>query len=116
MISYKPLQVSSAFKLYAKSQGIDFDVANEITSQIKAYEKALKNAEDDLKDSIDLYDFVDRKYKSYIDESKKYRGIINSKSQAPCGYLIYDGDIKREVGLIRCKSEATQKEVITTVI
>ena len=69
MISYKPLQVSSAFKLYAKSQGIDFDVANEITSQIKAYEKALKNAEDDLKDSIDLYDFVDRKYKSYIDES-----------------------------------------------
>ena len=116
MISYKPLQVSSAFKLYAKSQGLDFEISNEITSQIKEYEKALKNAEDDMKDSIDLYTFVDKKYKSYIDESKKYRGIINSKSQAPCGYLIYDGDIKREVGLIRCKSEATKKEVITTVI
>lgn len=116
MISYKPLQVSSAFKLYAKSQGLDFEVSNEITSQIKEYEKALKHAEDDNRDSIDLYDFVDIKYKNYIDESKKYRGIINSKSQAPCGYLIYDGDIKREVGLIRCKSEATKKEVITTVI
>lgn len=116
MISYKPLQVSSAFKLYAKSQGLDFEISNDITSQIKEYEKALKHADDDSKDSIDLYDFVDKKYKTYIDESKKYRGIINSKSQAPCGYLIYDGDIKREVGLIRCKSEATKKEVITTVI
>lgn len=116
MISYKPLQVSSAFKLYTKSQGLDFEISNDITSQIKEYEKALKHAEDDLKDSIDLYDFVDKKYKHYIDESKKYRGIINSKSQAPCGYLIYDGDIKREVGLIRCKSESTKKEVITTVI
>lgn len=116
MISYKPLQVSSAFKLYAKSQGLDFEISNDITSQIKEYEKALKHTDDDSTDSIDLYDFVDKKYKQYIDESKKYRGIINSKSQAPCGYLIYDGDIRREVGLIRCKSEATKKEVITTVI
>ena len=116
MISYKPLQVSSAFKLYAKSQGLDFEIANEITGQIKDYEKALKHADDDSKDSIDLYDFVNKKYKNYIDKSKKYRGIINSKSQAPCGYLIYDGNIQREIGLIRCKSEATKKEVITTVI
>lgn len=116
MISYKPLQVSSAFKLYAKSQGLNFEISNEITGQIKDYEIALKHADDDMKDSIDLYDFVDKKYESYINESKKYRGLINAKSQAPCGYLIYDGDIKREVGLIRCKSEATKKEVITTVI
>ena len=116
MISYKPLKVSSAFKLYVKSQGLDFEIANNITAQIKEYEKALKNADDDFKDSIDLYDYVDKKYKNYIDESKKYQGIINAKSQAPCGYLIYDGDIKREVGLIRCKSESTKKEVITTVI
>lgn len=116
MISYKPLQKSSAFKLYAKSQKLEFSIANEITGQLKGYEKAVNNAEDDAKDAIDLYDFVNPQYKRYIDESKKYQGIINAKSQAPCGYLIYDGDIKREVGLIRCKSESTKKEVITTVI
>lgn len=116
MISYKPLKTSSAFKLYAKSQKLDFQIANDISAQIKEYEKALKNADDDMKDTIDLYDFVDKKYRRYIEESKKYQGIINAKSQAPCGYLIYDGDIKREVGLIRCKSESTKKEVITTVI
>ena len=116
MISYKPLKTSSAFKLYAKSQKLDFQIANDITAQIKEYEKALKNADDDTKDTIDLYDYVEKKYRRYIEESKKYQGIINSKSQAPCGYLIYDGNIKREVGLIRCKSESTNKEVITTVI
>ena len=116
MISYKPLQKSSAFKLYAKSQHLDFQIANSITTQIKEYEKALKNADEDLKDTIDIYDFVDIRYHKYLDESKKYQGIINAKSQAPCGYLIYDGDIRREVGLIRCKSESTKKEVITTVI
>ena len=116
MISYKPLQKSSAFKLYAKSQDLNFQIANSVTSQIAEYEKALKHADEDTRDTINIYDFVDVRYHKYLDESKKYQGIINAKSQAPCGYLIYDGDIRREVGLIRCKSDATKKEVITTVI
>lgn len=122
MISYKPLQKSSAFKLYAKSQGLDFETANDVTSEIKAYEKALKHADTpEEKEALDIYDFVDRKYHKYLDESKKYQGIINAKSQAPCGYLIYGGDIKREIGLIRCVSgnddgEDSSKSVITTVI
>lgn len=116
MISYKPLQKSSAFKLYAKSQHIDFEIANSVTKQIQDYEKAIKAADEDTRDTINIYDFVDVRYHKYLDESKKYQGIINAKSQAPCGYLIYDGDIRREIGLIRCKSESTKKEVITTVI
>lgn len=123
MISYKPLQKSSAFKLYAKSQGIEFEIANEVTGQIAKYEKALKHADSpEDKEAIDLYDFVEKKYHKYLDESKKYQGIINSKSQAPCGYLIYDGNIKREIGLIRCVSgngdgdDSSKKSVLTTVI
>lgn len=117
MISYKPLQKSSAFKLYAKSQNIDFDTANIITDQIKKYEKDLKNAETkEEKEALDLKDYVDKKYHRHLQESKKYQGIINAKSQAPCGYLIYGGNIKREIGLIRCVSESTKKSVVTTVI
>lgn len=119
MISYKPLQKSSAFKLYAKSQGLDFDIANDVTSEIKKYEKALKHADSpEEKETINIYDFVDKKYHKYLDESKKYQGIINAKSQAPCGYLIYGGDIKREIGLIRCVSGQGEKQhsVLTTVI
>lgn len=120
MISYKPLQSSSAFKLYAKSQSVDFEIANEVTAQISRYEKDLKNAESpEEKAELNVYDYVDKKYHKHLDESKKYRGIINTKSQAPCGYLIYSGNIKREIGLIRCVSgnqEDTSKSVITTVI
>lgn len=117
MISYKPLQKSSAFKLYAKSQGLDYELANEVTAQIKAYEKALKHADSpEDKDAISIYDFVDKTYHKYLDESKKYQGIINAKSQAPCGYLVYAGNIKREIGLIKCKTESTNKEVLTTVV
>lgn len=122
MISYKPLQKSSAFKLYAKSQGLEFELANEVTAQIAAYEKALKHADSpEEKEEIDIYDFVSRKYHALLDESSKYQGIINAKSQAPCGYLIYGGDIKREIGLLRCVSstdddEGTGNSVITTVI
>lgn len=117
MISYKPLQKSSAFKLYAKSQGLNYEFANEITSQIKQYEKDIKHADSqEERDEIDLYDYVEKKYHCYLDESKKYQGIINAKSQAPSAYLIYSGDIKREIGLIKCKSETTHKEVLTTVI
>lgn len=119
MISYKPLRSSSAFKLYAKSQNLDFAIANEITGQITNYEKDLKNAETpEDKEAINIYDYVDKKYHNYLDESKKYRGIINAKSQAPCGYLIYSGDIKREIGLIRCvpENKDAEESVLTTVI
>lgn len=122
MISYKPLQKSSAFKLYAKSQGLDYDIANEVTSGIQDYEKALKHADSpEDKESINVYDYVDARYHKYLDESRKYQGIINAKSQAPCGYLIYGGDIKREIGLIRCVSSTQNDEdvsssVITTVV
>lgn len=119
MISYKPLQKSSAFKLYAKSQGLDFSIANNITACIAKYEKALKHADSpEDKENINIYDFVPEKYHHYLDESKKYHGIINAKSQAPCGYLIYQGDIKREIGLIRCVSGTgkNQHSVLTTVV
>lgn len=122
MISYKPLQTSSAFKLYAKSQGLDYEMANEVTSEIQNYEKDLKHADSpEDKEAINIYDYVDRKYHNLLDGSKKYQGIINTKSQAPCGYLIYSGDIKREIGLIRCVSstddeEGSGKSVVTTVI
>ena len=70
MISYKPLQKSSAFKLFAKSQGLEFDIANEVTSQISQYEKVLKHTDSpEEKETIDIYDFVDIKYHSFLNES-----------------------------------------------
>lgn len=116
MIAFGTAKKKSAFKLYARAQNLDFDLANTISQQIEKYDNALKYADDDEKDEINIYDYVEEEYHSYLDASKKYWGIIMDKKKAPCSYLLYDGDIRREIGLIKCKSDSTKKEYITTVI
>lgn len=116
MIAFGTLKKKSAFKLYARAKKMDFELANEISEQIGKYDEAVKNASEDDKDSIDLYDYVDPQYKDYIEQSENYWGVISDKKKAPSAYLLYDGDIRREIGLIKCKSEATKKEYITCVI
>lgn len=116
MIAFGTFKKKSSFKLYARAQKLDFDIANTISEQIGKYEEAMKYADDDEKDEIDLYDYVDKKYKSYINASEKYWGIISDKKKAPSAYLLYQGNIRKEIGLIKCKSESTKKEYITCVI
>lgn len=116
MIAFGTFKKKSAFKLYARSQDLDFDIANEISKQIAKYETAVKYADDEDRKHINIYDYVDTKYHDYITQSEPYWGIIADKKKAPCSYLLYAGDIREEIGLIKCKSESTKKEYITTVI
>ena len=116
MIAFGTLKKKSAFKIYAKSQNMEFELANEISNQISQYDEAVKLAEDDEKDDINIEDYVDKKYLPYLEQSKKYWGIVSDKKKAPCAFLLYDGDIRREIGLIKCKSESTKKEYITCCV
>lgn len=116
MIAFGTFKVKSAFKMYARAKELDFDIANDISKQIDKYESDLKHAEDDEKDLINIYDYVEEKYHSYIKESEKYQGIISDKKPHPCAYLVYMGNIKEELGLIKTKSKSSKKEKIVTVI
>lgn len=116
MIAFGTLKKKSAFKLYARAKNMDFELANEISQQISKYDEAVKLAEDDEKDEINIYDYVNEEYKEYLEESEKYWGVISDKKKAPSAYLLYQGNIRREIGLIKCKSESTKKEYITCVI
>lgn len=116
MIAFGTCKKKSAFKLYARSQNMDFELANAISGQIEKYDDAVKYADDDERDEINIYDYIDEEYHSYIDASQKYWGIISDKKKAPCAYLLYAGSIRKEIGLIKCKSETTKKEYMTAVI
>ncbi|MDD3142196.1 MAG: PHP domain-containing protein, partial [Lachnospiraceae bacterium] len=116
MISFGTLKKKAAFKLYARAKKMDFDLANKISEQLGEYDEAYKYASDEEKEDMTIYDFVDKQYHEYLDKSKPYLGIVVDKKKAPCSYLLYAGDIRREIGLIKCKSESTHKEYITTVI
>lgn len=116
MIAFGTLKKKSAFKIYAKAQNLPFEIANEVTKELSRYDEAVKNADDEDKDLIDLYDYVDEQYRPYIEQSEKYWGVISDKKKAPSAYLLYQGNIRREIGLIKCKSESTKKEYITCCI
>ena len=103
MIAYGTLQKSAAWKLYAKSQGVPFEIANAVSDQLKKYEVALKHADEDSKDDIDVLDYVDPQYHEIFLKSKDYLGLISSWSIAPCSYLLYQGNIRREIGLVKIK-------------
>ena len=114
MIAYGTLKLKSAFRLFARAMGLPMATQNIVSEQLEEYETELKNAGDD--EEIDVYDFVDESYREYVEGARAYLGIVVSKSQAPCGYLIYNGDIRSEIGLIRVVSKTTKKSVLCTVI
>lgn len=116
MIAFGTFKIKSAFKMYARSQNLPFDVANEITKQLDKYETELKYAEEDEKDLIDVYDYVDEQYHHLVKASEVYQGIISDKKQHPCAYIVYQGNIRKELGLMKIKSQQSKKETIVTVI
>lgn len=82
MVAYKPLQESSAFRLWCKANGYHIDEYNEIAK--------------DLDNHLE-----DKKWKQVIEDSKIFRGVIESIAPSPCSFLLLDKPIPEEVGLIR---------------
>lgn len=103
MVAYGTMQKSAAWKLYAKSQGISFEIANAVSEQIKRYETAVKHAPEDEKDDINVFDYIDKDFHEIYEKSKDYLGLVTSWSIAPCSYLLYEGSIRKEIGLVKVK-------------
>ncbi len=103
MIAYGTMQNSAAWKLYAKSQGVEFEIANAVSTQIKRYENAVKHAAEDEKDTINVLDYIDKEFHEIYLKSKDYLKLVTSWSIAPCSYLLYGGSIRKEIGLVRVK-------------
>lgn len=117
MVAFGTAKKKKAFKLYAKAHGLDFDLANKVSEQIGKYDDALRYAEDDdARDLIDLHDYVDEEYWDLVEKSKSFWGILTDKKKAPSAYLLYQGNIRREIGLMKCKSDSTKKEYMVCCI
>lgn len=82
MVAYKPLQESSAFRLWCKANNYNINEYDEIAKNLDNY--------------ID-----DKKWKQIIEDSKIFRGVIESIAPSPCSFLLSDKSIPDEIGLIR---------------
>lgn len=113
LLALGTLKYKSAFKMYARANKLDPQLANEVTKQINKYENALKHKDDDeTEEDYDIYDYVDKeKYGYLIDGCQPYRGIVDTLKGHPCATLAYNGNAIDDVGVIMVKSESTKKEV-----
>lgn len=82
MISYKPMQDSSAFRLYCKSIGMNISEYDNIAKDLDSF----KN---------------DPKWKDLIKESEHFKGVVESVAQSPCSTLLLSEPISEEVGLLK---------------
>lgn len=87
MLSWKPLQESSAFRLYCKSLDMPPSSYNEVAKDLDNYRN---NPE----------------WKDIIEESERFVGVVETMSESPCSMLIYDKNIDEEIGLIRLKDDS----------
>ena len=129
LLAVGKLGEKSGFKLYADIRGLEPSVANDISKCIDQYNEALKQVDDEEdKKDIHIEDYItDPKYLEIFNDSKPYQGIIEQAKCHACGFLLFNGnpnqkdvigygDIRYEIGLIRCQSESTGKSTIVANI
>lgn len=128
LLAVGKLKEKSAFKLYAGVNHIDPQIANEVTTMIDQYNEALKNADEECRDDIQIEDYIrDPELLRLYDESISYQNIIEQSKVHACGHFLFNGDqnqpdvigygdIRYEVGLIRCTSESTGNSVLVACV
>lgn len=116
LMAIEKLKEKAAWQLYAGVNNVRPEDANQISKYLDEYNKALKYADDDEKEDIHVENYIPEEYIELFKQSNEYQGItINLKVHA-CGHFIFDGDIRREVGLISAVSETTGKRTICAAI
>ena len=116
LMAIEKLKEKAAWQLYAGANDVKPEDANQISKYLDEYNKALKYADDDEKEDIHVEDYIPEEYIELFKQSNEYQGItINLKVHA-CGHFIFDGDIRREVGLISAVSETTGKRTVCAAI
>lgn len=82
MIAYKPLQESSAFRLWCKAHDMHISEYDEVAKNLEEYED-------------------DAQWKDLIEGSKKFRGVVESVAPSPCSFLLSNDKISEVVGLLK---------------
>lgn len=94
MLAYKPLQISSGFRLWCKANGLNINEYNDIAIDLAELSKVKKSYTESKY-------YENEKWKNLIDDSQHFVGVIESIAQHPCSTLLMDKKISEEVGLVK---------------
>lgn len=122
LIAIQKWQTKAAFKAYAAVHGLSPSLSNDITTQLDAYNSAVKHADDG--EEVKIEDFVkDPEHRKLLNESKRYCDIVDGISPHRCAVLLFNGnprhpenfhneDIRYEIGVIRCIDKKTKEPIM----
>ena len=82
MISWKPLQEASGFRLYCKAIGMEIGEYNDVSKDLDKYRE-------------------DPIWSKVIEASKPFIGVVEGVSESPCSMVLYDKDVRSEIGMIK---------------
>ena len=86
MISWKPLQESSGFRLYCKAIGLDINEYNDVAKDLDKYRD-------------------DKKWGELIEKSKPFIGVIEGISESPCSMCLGTENLRKAIGLVRTPND-----------
>lgn len=86
MISWKPLQESSGFRLYCKAIGLDINEYNDVAKDLDKYKD-------------------DKKWGELIEKSKPFIGVIEGISESPCSMCLGTENLRKAIGLVRTPND-----------
>ena len=101
MIVYKPLQRSSAFRLWCKAHGFNIDDYDECGKMLS--DKHFSDEE--VKERFPTW-------AKQIDDSVVFRGVVESMSPSPCSFLLSNDPISEQIGLIRVGDEKKKGDYV----
>lgn len=86
MISWKPLQEASSFRLYCKAIGLNIDEYNDVAKELDKYKD-------------------DDKWGKIIEDSKPFIGVIEGISESPCSMCLGIDNLRKSIGLVRTPND-----------
>ena len=86
MISWKPLQESSGFRLYCRAIGLDINEYNDVAKNLDKYKD-------------------DKKWGELIEKSKPFIGVIEGISESPCSMCLGTENLRKAIGLVRTPND-----------
>lgn len=82
MIAYGTMKEGESFRNTCRAKGLNFDEYNEVAKNLDNYRD-------------------DEKWKSIIEEANKFNGVIVSSSPHPCSNILFSGDLREELGVVK---------------
>lgn len=117
LMAVEKMSEKSAWQLYASVSGVTPTVANQVSKYLDSYNETIKHLEtEEEKRDVKIEDYIPKEYIQIYNKSNEYQSIIVNLKIHACGFVLFDGDLRREFGLISAISQTTGKRSLCVAV